>query len=65
MWGWIWGVPGALLAVPLLMALKIVFDHVPQLCWISDLISYKPYIKPPVQKKEEPEETCTIHIARR
>lgn len=27
-WGWLWGVPGALLAVPLLASLKIVFDHV-------------------------------------
>jgi predicted PurR-regulated permease PerM len=65
LWGWIWGVPGALLAVPLLMALKITFDHVPQLCWISDLISYKPVIAPPSRKKEEPEENCAIHIAPR
>ena len=30
-WSWIWGVPGALLAVPLLCSLKIVFDNVPGL----------------------------------
>jgi predicted PurR-regulated permease PerM len=27
-WTWLWGVPGALLAVPMLMTLKIVCDHV-------------------------------------
>lgn len=26
--GWLWGVPGALLAVPMLAALKILCDHV-------------------------------------
>jgi predicted PurR-regulated permease PerM len=24
-WGWLWGVPGALVAVPLLASLKILF----------------------------------------
>lgn len=27
-WGWLWGVPGMLLAVPLLATLKIVCDHI-------------------------------------
>lgn len=27
-WGWLWGIPGALLAVPLVVILKIVADHV-------------------------------------
>ena len=31
LWGWIWGVPGALIAVPLLTAVKIALDHVPRL----------------------------------
>jgi predicted PurR-regulated permease PerM len=26
-WGWIWGIPGALMAVPLLVAFKIVCEH--------------------------------------
>ena len=26
-WGWIWGIPGALLAVPILVTLKIIGDH--------------------------------------
>lgn len=27
-WGWIWGVPGALMAVPILVSFKVVCDHV-------------------------------------
>ena len=27
-WGWLWGVPGALIAVPLMVAIKIVFDQI-------------------------------------
>ncbi|MBA3754650.1 MAG: AI-2E family transporter [Nitrospira sp.] len=27
-WGWLWGIPGTLLAVPLLAAAKIVSDHI-------------------------------------
>ncbi|HEX5632042.1 MAG TPA: AI-2E family transporter [Gemmatimonadales bacterium] len=30
-WGWLWGVAGAVLAVPLMVLIKIVCDHVPQL----------------------------------
>ena len=31
LWGWLWGIPGALLAVPLLAVVKIVADEVPAL----------------------------------
>lgn len=27
-WGWLWGIPGTLIAVPLMVAVKIVFDQV-------------------------------------
>lgn len=27
-WGWLWGIPGTLIAVPLMVAIKIVFDQV-------------------------------------
>ena len=30
-WGWIWGIGGALMAVPIVMTIKIVCDHVPEL----------------------------------
>jgi predicted PurR-regulated permease PerM len=38
-WGWLWGPAGALLAVPLLMTLKIVGEHVPPLASASAILS--------------------------
>jgi predicted PurR-regulated permease PerM len=38
MWGWMWGVPGALLAVPFLVMLKIFADHTESLQAISVLL---------------------------
>lgn len=37
-WAWLWGIPGALLAVPLLAAFKIVCDHVDQLAPVGTFI---------------------------
>ncbi|CAH2600909.1 AI-2E family transporter [Rhodovastum atsumiense] len=37
-WDWMWGVAGALLAVPLLAILKIVCDHVPALTPLGHLV---------------------------
>ncbi len=37
-WGWMWGIPGALLAVPLMATFKIVCDHMPRLRWIGELL---------------------------
>jgi predicted PurR-regulated permease PerM len=39
LWALIWGVPGALLAVPLLTALKIVADHVPALSGFARFVA--------------------------
>lgn len=37
-WGWLWGVPGALMAVPLLAILKIICDHVEPLSAIAEFL---------------------------
>jgi len=37
-WGWIWGVMGALMAVPITAALKIVCDHIEGLAPIGELL---------------------------
>ncbi len=37
-WSWAWGVPGMLLAVPMLMVLKAVCDHVEGLKGIGDFV---------------------------
>jgi predicted PurR-regulated permease PerM len=37
-WSWIWGVWGLLLAVPILMAVKAICDHVDELQWVGELL---------------------------
>lgn len=41
-WGWIWGVPGALLGVPITVAVVIATDHFPRTRWIARLLSSDP-----------------------
>ena len=38
-WTWLWGVPGALLSVPILVSIKVVCDRVPSLSPVSELLS--------------------------
>jgi predicted PurR-regulated permease PerM len=38
-WGWMWGIVGALLAVPLTMIIKIICDAVPPLARAGDFLS--------------------------
>lgn len=37
-WSWVWGVPGMLLAVPMLMAAKAIADHVDGLQGVADFL---------------------------
>jgi predicted PurR-regulated permease PerM len=38
-WGWMWGIGGALIAVPLLGVLKVTCDHTPRLKPLGELIA--------------------------
>ncbi len=38
-WTWLWGVPGALLSVPILVSIKVVCDRVPALSAVSELLA--------------------------
>jgi predicted PurR-regulated permease PerM len=38
-WTWLWGVPGALLSVPMLVSIKVVCDRVDNLSSVSELLS--------------------------
>lgn len=38
-WTWLWGVPGALLSVPVLVSIKVISDRVPALSSVSELLS--------------------------
>jgi predicted PurR-regulated permease PerM len=37
-WGWLWGVPGALMAVPLLAIVKIICEHVESLSPVAEFL---------------------------
>lgn len=37
-WGWLWGVAGALMAVPIVTSVKVVCDHVPGLAPVSEFL---------------------------
>jgi predicted PurR-regulated permease PerM len=41
LWAWIWGVIGALMAVPILMTLKIFCDHIDSLAAVGEFVSGK------------------------
>src|ERR1035441_9776723 len=38
-WTWLWGVPGALLSVPILASVKVVCDRVPSMSHVSELLT--------------------------
>jgi predicted PurR-regulated permease PerM len=38
-WGWLWGVPGMILAVPLLAVIKIVCGNIPALNPVAEILS--------------------------
>lgn len=39
-WGWLWGIPGALMAVPMLAMLKIFCDHIEPLAPIGEFLGH-------------------------
>lgn len=45
-WGWLWGVAGALMAVPIMTMLKVIADHVPSLAPVSRFIRRQPAAQP-------------------
>ncbi len=38
-WGWIWGIPGVLIAVPMTMTCKIICDHIPVLAPFGEFLA--------------------------
>jgi predicted PurR-regulated permease PerM len=38
-WTWLWGVPGALLSVPILVSIKVICDRIPALSHVSELLT--------------------------
>jgi predicted PurR-regulated permease PerM len=52
-WGWLWGAPGALMAVPLLVSLRVLCDH------FEGLASLGEFLGGPRTEPREPEEPTT------
>jgi len=40
LWGWLWGIPGSLLAVPIMAAIKIMCDHIEGLGPIGEFLGH-------------------------
>jgi predicted PurR-regulated permease PerM len=38
-WTWLWGVPGALLSVPILVSIKVICDRLPSMSHVSELLT--------------------------
>ena len=38
-WTWLWGVPGALLSVPILVSIKVICDRIPSMSHVSELLT--------------------------
>jgi predicted PurR-regulated permease PerM len=51
-WWWIWGIPGAFIAVPLMAVLKIVSDHITPLVPIGEFLS----------RRDEEERRATVRL---
>jgi predicted PurR-regulated permease PerM len=49
-WSWLWGVVGALIAVPLLVAIKVFCDHFESLHHVGNFLS----AQQTVEQAEEP-----------
>lgn len=60
-WGWLWGPLGMLLAVPMTMVVRIVFENTHDLRWVAQLIAAKPLPEPvpPVEAEDSPVEEPT------
>jgi predicted PurR-regulated permease PerM len=38
-WTWLWGVPGALLSVPMLVSIKVICERIPSMSAVSELLT--------------------------
>ncbi len=59
-WGWLWGIAGALMAVPIVTSLKVICDHVPGLQPVGDFVRGNGKVaaaREPLELKPAPDHT--------
>lgn len=64
-WGWMWGVIGALLAVPILVILKVLSDHLPSLRPVAVLLGGREARRSLIQTKVAPRLRSTENKGKR
>ncbi len=52
-WTWLWGIPGALMAVPILALIKVICDHVPALATFGNFLSGRAIDPAPLELPSE------------
>ena len=57
-WSWLWGIVGALIAVPLLVVIKVFCDHFDGLRHVGNFLSAQQVVEP-----EEAEPTAANKVA--
>lgn len=55
-WGWMWGIVGALIAVPLLVVIKVFCDHFDGLSKLGEFLSGEPTPEPEEVPEQQPAE---------
>lgn len=59
-WGWLWGIVGALIAVPILVILKIVAESVPSMGWLATLLDRDRDYATPAPPAADPEDSPAL-----
>jgi predicted PurR-regulated permease PerM len=54
-WGWLWGLVGVLIAVPLLVAVKRCCDHLPSWSTLGEFLSLTPPKSEVEAEQEQPD----------
>lgn len=59
-WGWIWGIPGALLGVPLTVSIAIVCRHFESSRWIAELLATGENQEEREEQEEQPDNRTQV-----
>lgn len=57
-WAWLWGIPGALMAVPILVLIKVICDNVPALATFGNFLSGRAIV--PALEEQQSEVSTSV-----